>query len=181
MLFSCPNEFWTLKWSLIEWGIFPLTAVCLGCRKCKFETPLSKKRGISLSSSLHPPTMVPSVPPSSVHALNWAACPAQPPQDTHAHGSRQSWVMLTEPQHAQSQCPGLWLGSVCYHFLQINKCIWGWCMFCTGQNRGSSAGYIEIGIVWLWHCGMYLSLRCTHGGSHTKKPLNFIWKDFFIW
>lgn len=107
--------------------------------------------------------------PKSVHDLNWAACPAQPPQDTHAHGSRQSWVMLTEPQHAQSQCPGLWLGSVCYHFLQINKCIWGWCMFCTGQNRGSSAGYIEIGIVWLWHCGMYLSLRCTHGGSHTKK------------
>lgn len=71
----------------------------------------------------------PSFPPSSVHAVNWAACPAQPPRGTHTHGNRGSWVVLTE-QCAQSQCQGFCLGSVCYSFLQIiYKCIWGWCEY----------------------------------------------------
>lgn len=42
------------------------------CPKSKFETPLSKKHGVSLAPCLHPPTVVLSVPPSSVHAVNWA-------------------------------------------------------------------------------------------------------------
>lgn len=70
-------------------------------------------------------SFLPSFPPS----MMWT-CPAQPLRGTHTHGSRGNWVMLTEPQCAQSQYPGFCLGSVCYNFLQvIYKSIWGWCEY----------------------------------------------------
>lgn len=134
MLFSSPNEFWTLKWSLTEWGMFSLAAAWLGCRKCKFETPLSKKHGISPSSCLHPSTVVLSVFPS-LHPLSmlWTGLLAQhslheapTPMGTGKAGLC-SLVMTTV---CSNPCPGFCLGSVCYNFLQVSyKCIWGWCEY----------------------------------------------------
>lgn len=130
-------------------------------------------QGISillLAPSHHDPEC-PSFPPSSIHAVNWAACPAQPPWGTHTHGTRGNWVMLTEPQCAQSHCPGFCLGSVCYNLLQIiYKCIWEWCEHVLHRAEIGAAvqGTQQMVLHDCGTVGCIRPLRCTCAGSQTK-------------